>query len=123
MARFDRQVATALKLIAKNGESVTWRTIPDATPSDPDKPWRPGTTTPVDNPVIICFLPASEKTFSYMNASEVPKGAFMGLMGNVPFEPKLKDVAIRNGKQLRISAIDLLSPNGQKILYTVVFEE
>lgn len=125
MARFDRQIATAIRLIHKNGEIVQWRTVVDGTPPDPAKPWNPAAPTPVDNNVAICFLPVDRltmETFSFKKGTEVPKGALMGLMGQVNFEPNLKDVVLRGGETLRIANIDVLSPNGQKILYTVLFE-
>lgn len=125
MARFDRAIQTALRLIAKNGQKVVWRAINDATPPNPSQPWNPGAATPEDKDVVICFLPVdkeTKETFTFMKGTEVPKGSVMGLMGNVPFEPNLKDVVIRDGKELRIANIDVLSPNGQKVLYTVVFQ-
>lgn len=125
MARFDRQIQTALRLIAKNGQKVKWRVIDDAAPSDPSQPWNPGPATPVDRDVAICFLPVDRQTmetFNFIKGTEVPKGSVMGLMGQVPFDPNLKDVVIRDGVEMRIASIDLLSPNGQKILYTMVFQ-
>ncbi len=126
MARFDRQIATAKRLIAKNGELAKWRVINDPAPTDPNKPWEPGAATPDDKDVTICFLPIDRQTmeaFNFIKGTEVPKGSVMGLMGQVNFEPNLKDVVIRDGKELRIASLDVLSPNGQKILYTVVFKE
>lgn len=125
MARFDRQIQTALRLIAKNGEKVVWRQVTEGAPSDPSQPWNPGAPSNVDSDATICFLPVNKETretFTFLRGTEVPKGSVLGYMGNVPFEPNLKDVVIRDGKELRISYIDLLSPNGQKILYTVLFQ-
>ena len=126
MAQFDRQVQTALKLIAKNGQSVKWRVVRDGAPVDSSQPWKPTQpATPVEHDVTICFLTVDKDTYetlSYMAGGEVPMGAVMGLMGAVNFEPSLKDVVIRDGKELRLENIDVLSPNGQTILYTVVFK-
>ena len=125
MPRFDRAIQTALRLIAKNGEKVKWRVIDDAAAPDPSQPWNPGPATPEDKDVTICFLPVDRQTmetFTFIKGTEVPKGSVMGLMGNVPFNPNLKDVVIRDGVELRIANIDVLSPNGQKVLYTVVFQ-
>ena len=126
MARFDRAIQTALRLIAKNGEKVTWRVINDAPSPNPSQPWNPGASTPEDKPATICFLPVdrqTQETFTFIKGTEVPKGSVMGLMGQVPFDPNLKDVVIRDGKELRLAYIDVLSPNGQKVLYTMVFQE
>ncbi len=104
---------------------MKWRVIDDAAAPDPSQPWNPGPATPEDKDVTICFLPVDRQTmetFTFIKGTEVPKGSVMGLMGNVPFNPNLKDVVIRDGVELRIANIDVLSPNGQKVLYTVVFQ-
>ena len=122
MARFDAAIKTAQRLIAKNGEKVKWRVIGDVAPTDPNKPWEPGSALQDDKDVTVCFLPVDQQTFNFIKGTEVPKGSVMGLMGNVPFAPNLKDVVIRNGVELRLAYIDVLSPNGQKVLYTMVFQ-
>lgn len=124
MARFDRQIAVALRLIAKNGEPITWRTQTDPV-VDPATPWSPQPSIVVDNTATICFLPVervSMESFSHMLRTEVPKGLVLGYMGQVAFEPNIKDVVLRHGKELRVMNIDVLSPNGQFILYTVIFQ-
>ena len=127
MARFDAQIKTALRLIAKNGQSVKWRIVRDGAPVDSSKPWKPSNpATPVENDVSICFLTIDRQTYetlSYMAGGEVPMGAVMGLMGAVDFEPSLKDVVIRDGKELQLFNIQELKPNGQTILYTLVFKQ
>lgn len=126
MGRFDRQIQTAKRLIAKNGRAVKWRVVRDAAPADPSQPWKPtNPATPVEHDVTICFLTVDKDTYetlSYMAGGEVPMGAVMGLMGAVNFEPSLKDVVIRDGKELRLFNIEELNPNGQTILYTMVFK-
>lgn len=125
MGQFDRQIATALRLIQKNGQKVVWKSIPAETPADPAKPWNGGANVPVQSDVFICFVPVRDrdtrKFFAYLTGSEIQIGSLAGLMGNVPFEPNLNDVVLRDGKELRMTSIDLLSPNGQKILYTLEF--
>lgn len=121
MAQFDRQINTALRLIAKNGESVIWRQISEGT--NADQPWNPPPTEVVDHEVSICFLPVSKEgyeTFSVRAGTELPKGAVMGLMGDNGFSPNLRDIVIRDGVQMAISYIDTLSPNGQKIIHKVL---
>lgn len=126
MGQFDRQVKTALKLIAKNGQAVKWRIVRDGAPVDSSQPWKPTQpATPVEHDVTICFLPINKEmreTIAYLRGTEVPTGSVMGYMGAVNFEPSLKDVVIRDGKELRLENIDVLSPNGQIILYTAVFK-
>jgi hypothetical protein len=127
MARFDRAIKTAERLIERNGQSVIWRTVNDGTPSDPLKPWKPSDQADVDRTAFICFLPVDKEAkqlFRFLRGTnDLPTGNIQGLMkGNVNFEPNLKDVVLRDGEILRIRSIDLLSPNGQKVLYTIEFE-
>jgi len=127
MGQFDRQIATALRLIAKYGQSIIWNSIIDGASVDPLKPWKPTDAASTPHPDIkICFVPTNDtqwrKLLAYLKGTEVPTGKLAGLMGQVPFEPTLKDVVDRDGVILRIASLDLLSPNGQKILYTIEFE-
>ena len=124
MARFDRAIATAERLIKRNGQAVTWVSVNRAPSS---VAWKQGEAADVEYPVEVCFLPINQQMrqlFHYLRGtSEVPTGSVQGLMrGSVPFEPKLEDVVIRDGETLRIKSIDLLSPNGQRVLYTIEFE-
>lgn len=124
MARFDRQVATALRLIAKNGVAVKWRQFVRV--EVPGKPWET-TQTVVEHDTVICFLPIDKEnreSISFMVGSDVPVGATMGYMGQVSFEPEGADVVIDyEGKELNIATVQKLAPNGQSILYTVVFKK
>lgn len=123
MGQFDRQIATALRLIKKNGQPVKWRQIPTTEP-DPLKPWKPVGGAPVDRTVDICFLPLdlqNKEFLASLGNTEAAVGSFYGLMGAVSFTPNIKDVVLRDGVLLEIASIDLLSPNGQAILYTVIF--
>lgn len=127
MARFDRQIATANKLIQKNGQLVVWKSVTTGAPADAAMPWKPTVAVDPQHDAYICFLPINRQMtqlFNYLRGTnDIPTGSVMGLMaGNVAFAPKLKDVVMRDGDTLRIKSIDLLSPNGQKILYTIEFE-
>jgi hypothetical protein len=124
VARFDRSIETAKRLILRNGQIVTWRIIDDSAPIDSAKPWEPSESTPIDNQVSICFLPINlqtQESLNFIDSTLVARGSVMGLMADVSFEPNLKDVVIRGGIEMRIAHIDKLSPNGQDVLYTVVF--
>jgi len=124
MGRFDRQIATALRLIKKNGQLVQWRQLQRS--DVPGKPWEVSSQPPVDRNVYICFLPVDKDNKEFINylrgTNEIKMGSLIGLMGQVSFEPDAADFVIRDGKQLEIFNVDLLSPNGQKILYTVEFK-
>lgn len=122
MGTFDKQIDTALRLIKKNGQKVIWRQ--SAETINVSKPWLLSKTGDIDYAPFICFLPlgGNDKEFLFsLGKLEVPTGAFYGLMGNVNFIPNLKDTIIRDNIPLEIESIDLLIPNGQKILYTIIF--
>lgn len=95
MGQFDRQVATAKKLIAKNGIVMNWcrkgaPIIPDA-----NKPWIRENGVPIVAAVPLVFVPESDVK-RYMSGfglerSEVPTGGLFALMGQVAFTPTLMD--------------------------------
>lgn len=124
MGVYDRQIASAKRQIAAKGQDVTWRVLVDGAPPDASKPWKPSAATPDDKPVKIVFLPhttAKNQLIRYLKGTEVPTGALTGLMAAVDFEPKAKDVVIRDGVELVVESIDLIAPNGEPILYTLEF--
>jgi len=125
MGQFDRQIETAKRLIAKNGQSIVWRKLGVGMP-DPLMPWKLTADTHDDYTATICFLPigrVGQELIRYLKGTEVTTGSVRGIMRAVDFEPTANDVVIRDGKTLRIKSIDPLSPNGQIILYTIEFDQ
>lgn len=125
MARFDRQIDMAKRLIKKNGQTVTWRQLNETIPNA-GKPWKPESLPGTDYTPEIAFFTINKENrqfIHFITGTEAKIGDVYGLMGNVSFEPSLKDIVIRDGVTYRILNIDLLSPNGQKILYTVEFKK
>lgn len=127
MGRFDRQVATAQRLIKKNGQLVQWKAIRNGAPVDSSQPWKPTQSDdpPVTQGVYIAFFPIdkdTQRTYQALPGAEQPIKNEYGLMGAVDFEPNWKDVVIRNGVEYRIDKFDTLAPNGQNILYTIFFK-
>lgn len=122
---YDSAIALAQRLIAKKGQKVTWKQVKNT--ADPSEPWKQTPTADVSKTVSICFVAVSDnqwrKLLAYLKGTEVPTGRLAGIMGAVNFTPNLKDVVVRSGKELRIESIDVLSPNGQVILYTIEFIE
>lgn len=126
MAQFDRQIATALKLIKKYGQPIDW--VHNIESTDPATPWLPSVGSSVSYEPIICFLPINTLTpreihayLGYVPGIEAQTGMYYGLMGSVEFNPSLKDTVSRDGVKLNLATIDLLAPNGQKVLYTMIF--
>lgn len=96
MGAFDRQVATAQRLIAKNGAAMKWCQPNDDAPDDPNKPWLGKNGIPTRYDVSLCFLPEGDPFIRYMlgtglEQSEVPAGGLFALMGETEFIPTLRD--------------------------------
>lgn len=126
MGVFDRQIASAKRLIAKNGQFVTWRSIGEPTPVDPNKPWDETTHTQTDSSVKIAFLPTDRigaEFRNYLAGTSVPMGKELGYMAPVDFTPSLKDVVLRGSEELSILKIDRIAPNGEIVLYIIEFAE
>ena len=129
MGVFDRQIATAQRLIRRNGRLVYFRVSTPGAPIDPNKPWILGDPTSVIHSVPMVLLPRDIRTERFMAAlagTDTVTGSDYGLMGAVPFtvEPNqhiYSDQAATNVLRT-IRNFDLLAPNGDPILYTIQFE-
>lgn len=126
---YERQIATATRLIEKYGQACTWREpgTPTGNPANPT----PG--LPTDYPVHIVFLDNSTREslsafLSMMAETEVPTGGLRGLMAPVPFSPSLmgkvaRDTAFTEPALSIVdkNGIDVLNLNGEIILYKLRF--
>lgn len=127
MGVFDRQIATAQRLIKKYGEQVIWQSAPDS--EDNGQPWNPEPVEPVDHRVVVAFFPTNSsigQLIRMMRNSDVPTGNELGYMAQVSgFVPSSLDTIVRkSGAVYRIKNIDPLDPNGEGvILYTLEFQE
>ena len=129
MGVYDRQIATAARLIAAKGQLCTWRE--PGTPTGPANV--PVEGVPADYPVSIVFLSNSKQEglaglLSMFAGSEVPTGGMRGLMAAVPFAPSLMGRVARAPAfaepALNImddKGIDVLNVNGEVILYYLRF--
>lgn len=131
MAGYERQIASAKKLIAKRGQVVSWRIRAEGTTDAGEvtgaTKWRPKAVpagTPDDRPVSIVFFPITKEKFESLRAMgvELTRGAQMGYMGAVDFEPSQKDAVLRAGVLMPIETIDVIAPNGDAVLYEIVFK-
>lgn len=127
MGRFDRQRATAKRLIDKNGQSVVWQQRVAGVGGTPQKP---ASSTVVPNTVTVVFLPPKRETYraflAMLTDTEIPTGGIVGLMwGGVPFTPGMKDTVLRGTEVLSIvdqNGIEVIDPNGEgPILYLLRF--
>jgi hypothetical protein len=127
MGVYDRQIASALRMIKARGETVVWRKKSTTTGGTAAKP---GTPVPgASHDVVIVFFPIDReylKTYlSMLDNTEVPTGLLQGFMGQVPFDPELGDTVERGSEVYSIlpqNGIEKLDPNGEgAILYTLRF--
>jgi hypothetical protein len=120
---FERQIATAKRLIEKYGMVCVWTELRPGTPTAPNKP---GPTVPFVYSASLVFLPENRIGYEWVRAlvgTEIPEGGGYALMPAVDFEPTLSSVIEQlDGTELRPQSIDPLSPNGEIILYTVKFK-
>lgn len=128
MGEYDRSIAVALKLIKKKGQQIQWIQKSESI-IDSAKPWNPSSGVETIYTPRMAFFPfdqgpaprGNREFLSNVGETEAFTGKFYGLMGLVNFVPNPKDVVMRDGVSLEINAIDLLSPNGQTVLWTVIF--
>lgn len=128
MGVFDRQIESVKRLIEKYGELITFKRLA-YTVSDPNKPWLQTEIPETNKDLKIVFLSpgASASTLfgrellQYLKGTQTITGEVRGYMASGSIVPRQNDIVIRNGKEIKISAIDILNPNGQDILYTLEF--
>lgn len=121
---YDRQIATAKRLIAKYGAEAVW-TKP-AAQDGAAKPWRDVREgEPSDFSVPIALFSAKDlgygSTFALAQMAgtdEIPVHKQMGLMsGGLAFVPDLTDSVVIAGSPVEVVQIDILQPNGIPLLY------
>lgn len=115
----DRAIATAKRLIEKNGQSVVWR---KPAPADPAaKPWRDVRDgVPDDTPVKIVWVTPKLQTLAFLQAlkgTDIPAGVEQALMAAQDFEPELTDRVVVDGVEQSLYRADPIKPNGTPILY------
>jgi len=127
MGVYDRQIATALRMIREKGELCVWASSTQAEAND-SEPWNgtPSESVPYEDTPIV-FFPLNQQwseLIRYLRGTEVQSGSLYGIMPQVEFSPQLTDSVTRSdGSVLRPLAIDPLSPNGEIILYTIRFNK
>ncbi|WLJ71191.1 hypothetical protein [Sphingomonas phage Birtae] len=124
MGVYDRQVASAKRMIAAKGAKCVW--VQPAAEEGGDA-WNPQPAEPIRHPdiSIAFFSPrdlgrGSAEFLSALRGTEVPTSSEIGLMaGGLDFEPSDADVIERWDGVKGIKSIDRLAPNGEAILYFV----
>lgn len=123
MGVYDRQVALAERLIREKGKVV--QIVRQTTVTDPTKPWESGIPTEVLDDAHGVFLNFNQKDLETMSkmsgASEIQASdrkvllAAAALSGAPTINDKLREV----DGDWSIEWVQVLSPNGENILYTM----
>lgn len=128
MTVYARPIATAQRLIAKYGQAVDWYCTSEGFTTDDNVVAGADEISPKSIPDVpkgtrIAFFPPDrEQEKSLMqNGIEVTKGHVIGYMAQVAFVPSDKDYVLRNGVKLDVEEIEILAPDGNPILYTILF--
>ena len=129
MGVFDTQIKTVKRLIDKYGEPVALKTT-GSTISNPTKPWESTDSVPVSTDVKIVFLSPSasgnsmfsKELLQYLSGTSVSSGTVRGYMAPSTVIPKLADIVVRSSAELKIKAVETISPNGQILLHVLEFD-
>lgn len=127
MGVYDRQIATAKRLIAKYGEDCLWQQRGE---KDPDvKPWiETQDEPPSPHAVKIAFFPNAGTdglgaVLAALGDTDVNIASEYGLMAAVDFEPVTSDTLTDSSNNtVEIVKMTPLRPNGEIILWKVWVE-
>lgn len=128
MGKYDRQIATAKRLIAAKGRACTWRELGNDAAPDLNKPWKPGAANNDPSPVSVVFLPDTRSMLTYLQTltdTAINVGNDYGLMAAVDFTPTINAEIYDEANAVflrKVKSIDPFAPDGDVILYTVRFE-
>jgi hypothetical protein len=128
MSAFNRQIATAVRLIAKYGATCTWTKRGDDTTPDASKPWKTAAAEPTPYTVKIAMCRKGGSGWAYalirlIQGTDVPAGKPKALLaaGNLAFTPDSTDVVTLNGAKMKVETIDPIAPDGLPIIYIITF--
>lgn len=116
MGAYDNAVALARRLIDKKGGPLTLRSFMATAGADPEKPWRPGGNTAVDQTPRGVFLDYEEK---YVDGTSILRGdqrVFLAADG-LTAPPEEEGLVIRGTQTWKIIKVKELKPGEQSIMF------
>lgn len=118
MAEYDNARATATRLIAKKGRTITLVKVSDKTLPDTSRPWDPADTqteTLVNVRGVIVPITRAKIDDTLVQVND--KLAYVSAQAIGDFEISLKDKIRIAGTNYRIVEITDISPGEQKVLF------
>ena len=122
MTVYNREIALAVRLINKKGQTATW--IKNAEIANSSQPWKTTAGTPTTFAVKLVRLPVgnseAEAFQTLIPGTSVPTDHERVLMaGAVPFTPELNDDVSIGGETKKVKTLNVLQPDGTPILYSM----
>jgi hypothetical protein len=117
---YTRQIATALRLIQKKGESSTLVRRVDGAASPSDEPWLPTTPTETSYTVSAVWLDAMVERptgSTIQSGDQIVYVAASGL--TVTPDAAVDTIKRATGDRWSIISVETLSPNGEVIMHTL----
>lgn len=110
---YERQIATARRLIAQKGEACIWRVMTLGNPVIPGQDWKPTNPDEADIPkhnVNIVWVP--ESAIRAMFDTVIPVAKYYGLMSEQSFLPSINDSVQSTSGRVKVEWLTELNPNG-----------
>jgi hypothetical protein len=117
MGVYDRQVASAIRMIKEKGALSVFRSITKSSNT-----YEGDELTYTDYAVNIACVPVDRvdhETQMYREFTDIPVGYTLGYMGAVDFKPTMKDVVVFGGVTYTIRNIIEYNPNGESIAFVL----
>lgn len=131
--KYDRQAATAFRIIKDKGEAVVWAGERFAVTADAATPWLETSGVAFQEEANIAFFPLDRQwseLIRYLKGTEVVTGSVYGIMPPHAFIDTLTDVeklrcvvTRQDGAKFMPLTIEPLKINEQTILYTIEFRK
>lgn len=129
MGTYDRQIKTVSRLIKKYGQVVQFKK-PVASVPDPNQPWIMIPGTPILTDCNMVFLAPNntgssefgKELMQYLSGTQTVSTVIRGYMDSLTVTPDMTMSVIRNGKELKLKAIDEVAPNEQTLMYVLEFK-
>lgn len=125
MAQYDSARATATRLIAKFGRTITFAPVEDNDPVDPELPWEHNPpVAPTTFSVKAAIVPAMQTNREDLEVKTTDKDAYISAqaleVAGYSNPPSTKDTIVDGGKTYRIVSVEEITPGDQRVLYSLL---